>query len=238
MAMRDAVDSILKRKGKAIKKELEPTEFRCIHRHSKETHPNCFRRGDIKDFQWWKDESLNMGFFDIETTSFEANSGFLTCWALKRRGEKKIRGSRITRDEIFAGPKVQDRRIMEDLVEELKTIDILVTYYGTGFDVKFIRSRALFHDLYFPPYGTVYNFDVYYRARSLLKLHRSSLDASTRFLGIPGKTHPNIDDWMRARYGEKKALKFVWDHCVADIEILEGLYYKLEDYSKWTRRSL
>jgi uncharacterized protein YprB with RNaseH-like and TPR domain len=238
MAILESIDRVLNRKGRAIKKEMEPTEFRCIHRHSKESHPNCFRRGIIKDFQWWKDKNLELAFFDIETTSFEANSGFMTCWAMKRRGKKAIIGSRITKEEIYAGPEVQDKRIVENLMEELKTVDILVSYYGTGFDNKFMRSRAFFHDLYFPPYGTIYNFDLYYRARSLLKLHRSSLDAMTRFLGIKGKTHPHIDDWMRARYGDEKALKFVWDHCVADIRILEKLFYKLEDYSKWTKRSI
>jgi uncharacterized protein YprB with RNaseH-like and TPR domain len=236
MAILDSIEKVLKRDGKKIKREMEPSEFRCIHRHSKETHPNCFRRGVIKDFQWWKDKDIKLAFFDIETTDFKANAGFVTCWVIKYRGKKKIYGSRIKREEIYN--ETFDKRVVADLVEELKNVDVLVSYYGTRFDIPFVRSRAFAHNLYFPPYGTIYHFDLYYRARSLLQLHRNSLDAVTRHLDIPGKTHPHIDEWMSARYGNPKTLKFVWDHCVADVKILEELFYKLEDYSKWTKRSI
>jgi uncharacterized protein YprB with RNaseH-like and TPR domain len=156
-------------------------------------------------------------------------------WCLKYRGGKVVHGI-VTKDEIFNG--TNDKRIVRELLEELKNVDVVITYYGTGFDVKFLRTRALYWKYLFPAYGSIYHFDVYYRARALLATHRKSLDAVTTFFGIEGKTPILLATWQKAMYGNKAALKEVLVHNVEDVKITEELFDLLEDYSKWTRRSL
>lgn len=230
------VDKVLKKQGKSIKKKLKKeTEARCIHRHTKETHPNCFRRGLLKKLRWYEAEDLTIAYLDIETTGLKANIGFMLSWSLKYRGGP-LKSGLVTRKEIFDGK--YDKRIVKELLDELANVDIIVTYYGTGFDIKYFRSRALYWGYLFPAYGSIYHFDLYYRVRSLLKIHRNSLDAATKFFGIEGKTPIDISVWNAAQYGDKKALKGVMEHNDADVIILEELFDKLEDYSKWTRRSL
>jgi uncharacterized protein YprB with RNaseH-like and TPR domain len=73
--------------------------------------------------------------------------------------------------------------------------------------------------------------DLYYVVRSKLKLHRSSLMAATEFFGIDGKTRIKPEYWQKARWGDKKSLKYVYDHNVADVEILELLHRKLEEHA-------
>jgi uncharacterized protein YprB with RNaseH-like and TPR domain len=157
-------------------------------------------------------------------------------WSIKYRNGK-LKHDIITRDDIMSGDF--DKRIVESLLEELNNnIDIAVTYYGTGFDIPFLRSRVLHWGHLFPDYGSKYHFDLYYRVRSLLKLHRNSLAAASAFFGIEGKTPIKIETWNKARYGDKKALKEVLVHNDGDVDILEKLFDRLEDYSKWTKRSL
>lgn len=226
--------------GDSLKKMIESRENeRCIHRHSIETHPNCFRRGGkmllSNKQRWYEEENLTIASVDIETTNFKANIGFVISWAIKYRGGKTVHAI-ITKEEILDG--TFDKRIIEALVKELENIDIILTYYGTGFDVKYLRTRALSWGYHFPAYGSIYHFDVYYRVRSLLKLHRNSMDAASRFFGIDGKTHVDVELWRKAAYGDKKALKEILDHNIEDVKITEQLFDILEDYSKWTRKSL
>lgn len=230
------VDKALKKDGRRIKRTLKKEiEATCIHRHSKATHPNCFRRGLLKKLRWYDEQNLTIAFLDIETTGLKANIGFMLSWSLKYRGGP-LKSAVVTRKEIFDGK--YDKRITKELLDELRNVDIVATYYGTGFDIKYFRSRSLYWGYLFPAYGSIYHFDVYYRVRALLKLHRNSLDAATSFLGIEGKTPIDISVWNEAQYGKPRALKKVLEHNDADVIILEKLFDKLEDYSKWTRKSL
>ena len=211
------------------------SEEYCIHRHSKKTHPNCFRRGLTQKLRWYDEEGLTLATLDIETSHLKANIGFMLSWCLKYRGGEVIHGI-VTKDEIFNG--TYDKRIVRELLDELRNVDVVISYYGTGFDIKFIRTRAMYWKYLFPAYGSIYHFDVYYRARALLATHRKSLAAVTAFFGIEGKTPILLATWQEAMYGDKAALAEVLVHNVEDVKITEELFDLLEDYSKWTRRSL
>jgi len=238
--MLEKIDSVLKREGKRIRARItKRNEERCIHRHSIKTHPNCFRRGGkmlLKNKQrWYEEENLTLASLDVETSHLKANLGFMLSWALKYRGGKIV-SDIITREEILNG--TFDKRIVGTLVKELENIDIIITYYGLGFDAPYLRARALYWGYHFPAHGSIYHFDVYYRVRRLLRLHRNSMDAASKFFGIDGKTHIDVSTWQKAAYGNKKALKEVLDHNIEDVKVTEELFDLLEDYSKWTRRSL
>jgi len=152
---------------------------------------------------------ITIGYLDIESTGFSANIDVMLSWCIKGRGEKKVAGACITREELMSDKS--DSRIVELLVEEMNKYDVIFTYYGTRFDIPFIRTRALYHGTYFPMYRQKSHKDLYYVVKSKLKLHRSSLMAATEFFGIDGKTRI--------------------EHNIADVEILEDLHRKLEDFA-------
>ena len=172
---------------------------------------------------------ITIGYLDIETTGFSANIDLMLSWCIKGRGVKKVEGAWITKEELMS--EKQDARIVELLVEEMNKYDIIFTYYGTRFDIPFIRTRALYHGTHFPMHKTKSHKDLYYAVKSKLKLHRSSLMAATEFFGIAGKTRVKPEHWQKARWGDEKALKYVYDHNVADVEILEKLHRKIEDHT-------
>ena len=172
---------------------------------------------------------IKIGYLDIESTGFSANIDVMLSWCIKGRGKKKVAGAMITREELMSGKS--DKRITKELVDEMNKYDVLCTYYGTRFDIPFIRTRSLFHGNDFPLYRQMSHKDLYYVVRSKLKLHRSSLMAATEFFGIEGKTRLKPDVWKKARWGDAKSLKYIYQHNIADVEILELLHRKLECYA-------
>ena len=202
-------------------------EERCKHRHLYCEHPACFRHDVLE-----KGGTLVEGYLDIETTGFEANYHHMLTYVIKVRGSKKIYKGQITKEDLDNG--IFDKNLCKQLVADLTNFDIIYTYYGTRFDVPFMRSRCMYWNIPFPEFGTLQHKDIYYVTRRLLKLNRTTLDNATRFLGIQGKNHVLGREWMLARVGDKKALKYVMHHNILDCEILEKLHDRLENYCKRT----
>lgn len=206
---------------------------RCIHRHTIETHPNCFRKGLIKT-EWW--DRKRIAYLDIETSNLKADFGIILTWCIKYADNKKIVSSVITKGEMF--DYTFDKRVVKELLDELKNVDIVVTYYGTNFDIPFIRSRALFWGYRFPKYGSISHWDLYFKVKSQFATSRKSLATVTHFLNIDGKTPIDPKAWFLAQYGDKKSLEEILYHNEQDVIILEDLHKRIGDYSKWTRKSI
>jgi uncharacterized protein YprB with RNaseH-like and TPR domain len=232
-----SVENLVKNEGRIVKEELKKrSETRCIHRHTVEEHPNCFRKGLLATQMWYRQLGATIGFLDIETSNLKADVGFMLSWVLKIENNVGVYGDVITKKELF--DMQFDRRIVKSLLDVLKPVDILVTYYGTGFDLPFLRTRSLYWGYKYPIYGSIYNFDLYYRVKALLKLSRNSLKSTTDFFGLHEKTDVDLQIWNRARYGDKVALDWVFTHNMDDVLAMQSAFYKLEDYSKWSRKSI
>ena len=184
----------------------------------------------------WLDES-KVAFLDIETTDFSADIGIMLSWAIKFPGADEVISDVITKKELFNG--TFDRRICQSLVDEIKKIDVIVTYFGTGFDNVFLRTRCLILGIDFPVYGSIKHYDVYYTARSKLKLHSKRLDSVAKALGCSSqKTPVDISEWQKARWGNKESLGYVLEHNRLDVFVLEEVYNKLRPFVKVMRKSI
>ena len=216
---------------------------RCVHRHSILTHPQCFpvprKDEDIRTIQpkkiWYED--LKIGFLDIETTHLKANMGIILCWYIKPEGGTDYDKYLLSRKEILTRG-VEDKRSLQALNKALQKYDIIVTYYGKGFDAPFIRHRALIQGVDFPVYQQMNHLDMYFVVKSKLKCTRNSLDAACASFGIVGKTHINWEDWRWAAKGDVDALAMVDDHNQGDVDILEELYNKLKPHIRFSKTSI
>jgi uncharacterized protein YprB with RNaseH-like and TPR domain len=180
---------------------------------------------------WYSD--LRIATWDIETTNLKANAGTILSWALKPLKGAVISDC-VTREEMINCKF--DERIVGTLLEALQNFDAIITYYGTGFDVPFLKTRALMMGMEPPGPGELYHWDCYYPVKYRMKLHRSSLDAACAAFGIKGKTHLDMEIWMKARQGDPDSLKYVFDHNKADVRILAQLWEKIRGLQKWQRR--
>lgn len=221
-------------------------DIRCIHRHTIDEHPKCFKRNLVnykndKEFtkntgeDWYNYPGYKIGYFDIETDNLNADFGTMLSWCIKEKGGKTIYNV-IQKKDLFDG--LADYKVIESLVEELRKYKIIITYYGTGFDLPYARAKAMHYNLDFPGYGELYHFDLFYTARSKLKLSSRSLANVCDYLNIKGKTPLDKNVWRLAKYGDPKALAEVLDHNIGDVVILEQLHEKLDPLRKWMKRSI
>lgn len=180
----------------------------------------------------WYD-GLRLAFLDIETVNFDADAGSMLCWALKPKGHKELYDC-VTRDEQITCQF--DERIVKSLMDALDTVDVVITYYGTGFDDPYFKTRALMLKQPLKTVGSLYHWDCFYPVRNKLKLHRNSLDSACAAFGIEGKTHLDLKIWNKARVGNEEALAYVLQHNRQDVKILEKLFNIIEPLQKWQRK--
>ena len=225
---------------------------RCIHRHTIDEHPNCFAQGLTEvssgPKSWYQEAGTKIGYLDIETDNLKADFGTTLSWCIKDK-DGEIHQSVVTKEELFNGET--DRRLIQELVDKMKEYKIIITYYGTGFDLPWIRSKALHYNIDFPGFiveinekekvivkPSLYHWDLYYVVKSKLNLSRKSLDNACDYLGIEGKTPIDKDIWRKAKYGDKQALGEVLMHNRGDVIILEFLHNRLTAFSKWNKTPL
>ena len=212
---------------------LQIINYRCSHKHTAFTHPNCYR----------KDSSVGIEkivCLDIETTNMDADFGIAISWAIKPIGGAVVNDC-ITLDDIEKD--IGDKRVIQTLVEQLRKYTRIVTHYGTYFDISFVRTRAVHWGLDFPAYNEIYHTDVWKIAKRKLKLHsnRQGSVAET-ILGQNVKTriHPHI--WSKVCFGssaaKQKALNYVIDHNIKDVVQLEKLYLALRKFVREGRNSI
>lgn len=183
-------------------------------------------------------DGVRIGFLDIESSHLKANIGIMLSWSLKIRGVDEVLHDYITREEAVDWDK-RDRRIVGSLLEALEDVDMVVTYYGTGFDIPFMRTRMLYWGHKDPlAYGDLFHKDLYYVARGKLQLHSNRLAVVTEFLDIEGKTKLPPETWAKAQLGYEDAIAYVVEHNDEDVIILEEAFEILKPYSKITRRSV
>jgi uncharacterized protein YprB with RNaseH-like and TPR domain len=175
-------------------------------------------------------------YLDIETTNFNADIAYMLSYAFKVRGMDTVYSSKITKQEIFSGKF--DERLVKDCIRDLKRFKRIYTYYGTGFDIPFLRTRALEMHIDFPVFGSIQHQDIYYLVRNKLKLCRNRLENVTRLLGIDDKTHLELKIWRMAAIGDEKALQYVYDHNVIDTKILEAAHEEIKTFAGVTKGSI
>lgn len=200
---------------------------RCRHGHNYLEHYSCFLDESPKDSPM----NLTMGFLDIETSNLKANMGVIYSYCIKDSASETIYERLITKKELFSDD--MDKQVVKSLIKDIQKFDILVTYYGTRFDIPFIRSRAVHHGLDYPSYGENIHIDLYYLIRNKFNLTRNSLKVACQFLlGETDKTIVEYKHWMKAMQGNKEALDYIIEHNRYDVLDLEKLYDKIIPFRK------
>lgn len=217
--------------------------FRCKHRHTINEHPTCFVNNTLSEKEyvktsgkaWYTYPGYKIGYLDVETSQLYANTGYMLTWCIKEKGGDVHYGVINKRDILNY---TFDKKLVQSLIDTMKKFKIIVTYYGTAFDIPFIRTRALVHNLDFPAFGDIYTWDLYYTVKSKLRLPRNTLEAACSICGIEGKTHLDWRVWQLASIGDKKSLEEVLTHNKYDVIILEQLHDRLSFARKWTKTSI
>ncbi len=111
-------------------------------------------------------------YLDLETTGLGAHEIIALAGTLRPENA----GVRLRQN--FAFDPAQERRVLQSVLEEVKSVDRLVTYNGRTFDVPFLARRARWHG--FPDFksrldsGELVHVDLLIEVRRRFRRHWSS----------------------------------------------------------------
>lgn len=183
---------------------------------------------------------MKTAIFDLEMQNLYADFGLVICGVIKESGgatftlrldDDFLPGSERWADFIS---RDGDSFLVKDLARYLNQYDLWVTYNGTDFDIPFLNSRLLYYRL--PPLDLKKHIDVLKLARKHLRVHSRRLINVAEFFGLPPKELMSGKIWIPAMAGDKASIDQIVEHCVKDVEALEGAYELLKGFvSKITR---
>jgi uncharacterized protein YprB with RNaseH-like and TPR domain len=178
-------------------------------------------------------------FFDIETSpniglfwsagykqtiSYEniIQERAIICICYKWENEDKVHS--LTWDS-----NQDDKKMLEKFIKIANEADELVGHNGDKYDLAWIRTRCLFHNIpVFPNYVTI---DTLKQARSKFRFNSNKLDYIGHFLGIGQKIHTNFGMWKDIVLNKnKKALNEMVEYCKGDVILLEKIYDRMSSY--------
>lgn len=203
------------------------------HRHSYLEHYSCYLSEQ-------PDRQEKVGFLDIEASNLKADFGIILSYCIKTGGKDEMLSSVLTLEDIQkAKAGDEDKRVVQNIIRDMQKYDRIVTFYGTRFDIPYIRTRALMMDLPFPGYGTLKHTDDYFIMRHRFCLSSNRLENSTRcLLGKTEKTRIENKFWRGGVRGDKASLDYILDHNEKDVLDLEKLHNKIIYYARRSDNSI
>ncbi len=147
-------------------------------------------RSKLLDFYLQNDGNKKIACLDIETTGLSPENSKFILGALL-----KFQENGYLLKQYFADTLDEEREILVQYIKEIEKIDILLTYNGKNFDIKYLKSKieryGLFSDFIFP-----FNLDLYLFINNFSQLRRflPNLKQKTveNFMGIWDKRSDKI----------------------------------------------
>lgn len=171
---------------------------------------------------------LDFVSFDLETSNLRADFAILLTACIKPYGKEPM----TFRADDYDW---NDRQIATDIGNELARHAIVVTHYGTGFDVRFLRAKMI--EAGVPPLPPMFGVDTYLIAKTNMLVSRRRLEALAEYLSLGKKSSVEGRLWMEAAYHRSKpALDEILKHNIVDCQILERLATLLFPYLRSIRR--
>jgi uncharacterized protein YprB with RNaseH-like and TPR domain len=196
----------------------------------------------IKLHEYRKQENkIKRLFFDIETSPnvvYSWRIGYnlnitpdniiderkIICISYKWENEDKIHTLTWDKNQC-------DKQMLIDFVKIANQSDEMIAHNGDRFDIKWIRTRCIFHRVpMFPNYRTL---DTLKKAKSGFNFNSNKLDYIAQFLGVGAKVkHSGFDMWKKVMANDADAMAEMTNYCEGDIIVLEDVYQTMQNYIK------
>lgn len=192
----------------------------------------------IRELKYGEEKPKRVLFFDIETSPntclswsvgpkislsaesiIEERAIICVCW----------KWSDETEVHSLEWNKGDDKELCKKFAKVLNSAEIVSGHNIKNFDLKWIRTRCLMHDIELITNYTV--ADTLTMARSNFNFNSNKLDYISKILGNTGKKSTSYDLWKNIILkNDKNAMATMVDYCKNDILIQESVYYKLSKY--------
>lgn len=179
--------------------------------------------------------NFNIGFFDFETTDLKANFGRILAFSVADQFGK-VTSLRADDPALVGRSRRDDSRIAAAARDLLESFDLLVSWNGKRFDIRFLNGRLLLGNER-PLRGDIMHVDGLPISRHYFAWHSHRLDAVQKTLRLENsKTGLDPDIWEAARDLEKWALDYVVEHCEADVLVLRDVFWRYRRVIKVVHR--
>lgn len=127
--------------------------------------------------------------------------------------------------------KQNDKAMLKKFVSIMQQADEIVGHNSDKFDTKWIRTRAMYHDIdMIPDFKSI---DTLKQAKGLLLLPSNRLDSIGKYYGLGQKLENESDLWQKVWLkNNRQALTRMIKYCKQDVVLLEQWFDKLNKYIK------
>jgi len=125
-----------------------------------------------------------------------------------------------------------DKILVEKFIKVLDRADEIVAHNGDRFDIKWIRTRALYHGIEMRDTYTM--IDTLKLCKKYLNLPSNKLSEVAKYFSCTLKLDPGgMQTWMDIVFKkDKKALDHMHVYCDGDVITLEEVFQKLRPYAR------
>ena len=170
-------------------------------------------------------------FLDIECTNISGDIGQIAAIGIIKDKRKEVK---------FVENLEEEREALNWLKRELKDCDLIITWYGSKFDIPFILTRALINNLDLSELLKIPSLDLCEFCKRNFLFSKNNLSEISKSLGVPKDKEIGGKDvlrlYLKAICGDKRAREEIIKHCTDDLEALEGIFKKLEPYLSLTTK--
>jgi DNA polymerase elongation subunit (family B)/predicted RNA-binding Zn-ribbon protein involved in translation (DUF1610 family) len=136
--------------------------------------------------------------------------------------------SLLDNQKLFERDPHNDKHVLEVFSKVLMEADVVVGHNSDAFDMKFIETRMLHHNM--DPLPPITSLDTYKAAKARFRFNSNKLTYLGSFLGVGKKMETSHGLWMKVLNGDKKAIKEMVEYNKEDVRLLERVFKKLQPY--------
>lgn len=130
-------------------------------------------------------------------------------------------------ESITWDDRQNDKSLLRSFIPILNEADESVAHFGDSFDLKWLKARALFHDI--PTLHKYITVDTCKLANQFY-LNSRKLDYIAQFLGIGEKLRTESGLWKRVVMDKcPESLEFMAEYNRADVDLLEKVWERLSE---------
>jgi hypothetical protein len=168
--------------------------------------------------------------FDIEASNLSADFGIMLCCGFKEveKGKPWVLDILDFAKESDHGDLIKaEKRLLIAVSEELLKADVWLGHFACYYDLPFINTRLIYHNLpVLPPNFAL--IDTWRISKNRLKLRNNRLITISEFLGTKDEKNAiKPEQWLRALGGHRPSMDYIVEHCRRDVVVLEEAYLRL-----------
>jgi uncharacterized protein YprB with RNaseH-like and TPR domain len=168
--------------------------------------------------------SIKLDFvtFDVETTNLTADFSVILCACIKPFNEKPIVFRADEMNPRWETARMDDSAIVKAVAKELAKHAVVITHYGSKFDIPYLRAKMA--KLCLPALPPMFGIDTWRIAKNNFQVSSRRLANLGLYFELGQKSGVDGPLWLKAGMdGSRKAMDEIVAHNIQDVILLERL---------------